>query len=90
MLMVHSSVELSARSPGIQGMSPFRYASSWIFLGRSGIDDQAVDLNHLKFFNSRFTASTENFSGSNLPPIHSFMSRWSGCFGSAIAFRKSA
>ena len=40
--------------------------------------------------NSRFTALRSNFSGSNLPPIHSFMSRCSGCFGSAIASRKSA
>ena len=40
--------------------------------------------------NSRFTALRSNFSGSNLPPIHSFISRCSGCFGSAIASRKSA
>jgi len=45
---------------------------------------------HYNVLNSRFTLSTENFSGSNLPPIHSFISRWSGCFGSAIASRKSA
>jgi hypothetical protein len=29
---------------------------------------------HLSPFNSRFTLSTENFSGSNLPPIHSTIS----------------
>ena len=64
-------------------MSPFRYVSSWISLGRCRASTIrpltwiiAARPSHLKFFNSRFTASTENFSGSNLPPIHSFMSRW--------------
>src|SRR5271157_6275510 len=82
---------------GDEGMSPFRAASSWISLGRCRASTIrpltwiiAARPSHLKFFNSRFTGSTENFSGSNLPPIHSFMSRWSGCFGSAITFRKSA
>ena len=68
----------------IPGLGPIIAAGpivTWIIAARPS---------HLRFFNSRFTASTENFSGSNLPPIHSFMSRWSGCFGSAIAFRKSA
>src|SRR5271166_1736117 len=45
---------------------------------------------HYNVLNSRFTALRSNFSGSNLPPIHSFISRCSGCFGSAIASRKSA
>src|SRR5271166_4840672 len=45
---------------------------------------------HYNVLNSRFTALRSNFSGSNLPPIHSFNSRCSGCFGFAIASRKSA
>ncbi len=55
--------------------------------------DAITDLEWFTLYNvlnSRFTALRSKFSGSNLPPIHSFKSRWSGCFGSAIASRKSA
>ncbi len=55
--------------------------------------DAITDLEWFTLYNvlnSRFTALRSNFSGSNLPPIHSFISRCSGCFGSAIASRKSA
>jgi len=45
---------------------------------------------HYNLLNSRFTALRSNFSGSNFPPIQSFMSRWLSCFGSLIAARKSA